>query len=81
MCSVGHLHHVLFTAVCLQNAKSSETLAAVVMVNIFQMPRSREILVGFVMYQFWIWTMIKLPDVSIESYLLGSSQSTRFFKA
>ncbi|GMF24646.1 unnamed protein product [Phytophthora lilii] len=36
-CSVGHLYHVLFTATCLQNAKSLETFAAVVLVNIFQM--------------------------------------------
>ncbi|POM73181.1 Hypothetical protein PHPALM_9995 [Phytophthora palmivora] len=36
-CSVAHLYHVLFTAVCLQNAKSVETLAAVIMVNVFQM--------------------------------------------
>ncbi|EGZ15232.1 Kazal-like serine protease inhibitor domain and phox-like domain-containing protein [Phytophthora sojae] len=36
-CSVGHLYHVLFTAMCLQNAKSLETLAAVVVVNVFHM--------------------------------------------
>ncbi|KAG6949350.1 hypothetical protein JG687_00014917 [Phytophthora cactorum] len=36
-CSVGYLYHVLFTAMCLQNAKSLETLGAVVLVNTLQM--------------------------------------------
>ncbi|KAL3659371.1 hypothetical protein V7S43_015642 [Phytophthora oleae] len=36
-CSVSHLYHVLFTAMCLQNAKSAESLVAVVMVNSLQM--------------------------------------------
>ncbi|KAG1697465.1 hypothetical protein DVH05_016337 [Phytophthora capsici] len=36
-CSVVHLYHTLFTAMCLQNAKSMETLAAIVMVNTLQM--------------------------------------------
>ncbi|ETP54975.1 hypothetical protein F442_00428 [Phytophthora nicotianae P10297] len=36
-CSVGHLYHILFTVMCLQNAKSLETYAAVVVVNILQM--------------------------------------------
>ncbi|KAL3659375.1 hypothetical protein V7S43_015646 [Phytophthora oleae] len=36
-CSVSHLYHVLFTAMCLQNAKSLETLVALVLVNILQM--------------------------------------------
>ncbi|KAG2969430.1 hypothetical protein PC118_g17454 [Phytophthora cactorum] len=36
-CSVGHLYHILFTVMCLQNAKSLETYAAVVVVNSIQM--------------------------------------------
>ncbi|OWZ18695.1 hypothetical protein PHMEG_0007174 [Phytophthora megakarya] len=36
-CSVGHLYHILFTVMCLQNAKSLETYVAVVTVNIIQM--------------------------------------------
>ncbi|RLN32409.1 hypothetical protein BBJ28_00013332 [Nothophytophthora sp. Chile5] len=34
---VGHLYHVLFTAMCLQNSKSLETLAAVVVFNTARM--------------------------------------------
>ncbi|EGZ15217.1 hypothetical protein PHYSODRAFT_301838 [Phytophthora sojae] len=34
---VGHLYHVLFTAMCLQIAKSLETLAAGIVVNVCQM--------------------------------------------
>ncbi|ETK96992.1 hypothetical protein L915_00405 [Phytophthora nicotianae] len=36
-CCVGHLYHVLFTATILQNAKSVETLAVVVLFNTVQM--------------------------------------------
>jgi len=36
-CSVGHLYHVLFTVMCLQNAKSLETYAVVVALNVSQM--------------------------------------------
>ncbi|KAF4037189.1 hypothetical protein GN244_ATG10737 [Phytophthora infestans] len=36
-CSVGHLYHILFTVMCLQNAKSLETYAAVIAVNTLQM--------------------------------------------
>ncbi|KAL4094173.1 hypothetical protein PRIC1_009836 [Phytophthora ramorum] len=36
-CTVSHLYHVLFTAMCLQNAKSLDTLGAIVLVNAFQM--------------------------------------------
>ncbi|KAK1935395.1 hypothetical protein P3T76_010620 [Phytophthora citrophthora] len=32
-CTIGHFYHALFTAMCLQNAKSLEMLAAVVAVN------------------------------------------------
>ncbi|KAG3003317.1 hypothetical protein PC120_g19182 [Phytophthora cactorum] len=36
-CSIGHFYHVLFTAMCLQNAKNLETLVAVVVVNFIHM--------------------------------------------
>jgi hypothetical protein len=36
-CTVSHLYHVLFTVMCLQNAKSLETLTAIVLVNVLQM--------------------------------------------
>ncbi|KAG7379574.1 Basement membrane-specific heparan sulfate proteoglycan core protein [Phytophthora pseudosyringae] len=36
-CCVGHLYHILFTAMILQNAKSLETLAVVVLFNSVQM--------------------------------------------
>ncbi|KAK1935384.1 hypothetical protein P3T76_010609 [Phytophthora citrophthora] len=36
-CSVSHLYHILFTVMCLQNAKSLETLVALVLMNILQM--------------------------------------------
>ncbi|KAE8885511.1 hypothetical protein PF005_g28267 [Phytophthora fragariae] len=36
-CSVGHLYHILFTVMCLQNAKSWKTYAVVIAVNTIQM--------------------------------------------
>ncbi|KAE9086960.1 hypothetical protein PF010_g19909 [Phytophthora fragariae] len=36
-CTIGHFYHVLFTAMCLQNAKSLETLTAIASVNTLQM--------------------------------------------
>ncbi|RLN88586.1 hypothetical protein BBJ28_00004106 [Nothophytophthora sp. Chile5] len=36
-CCVGHLYHVLFTAMCLQNSKSLETLTGVVVFSTGQM--------------------------------------------
>ncbi|GMF46807.1 unnamed protein product [Phytophthora fragariaefolia] len=36
-CTIGHFYHVLFTAMCLQNAKSTKTLAAISLMNILQM--------------------------------------------
>ncbi|KAE8985258.1 hypothetical protein PR003_g23664 [Phytophthora rubi] len=36
-CCVGHLYHILFTDVILQNAKSVQTLAVVVLFNVGQM--------------------------------------------
>ncbi|KAL3659362.1 hypothetical protein V7S43_015633 [Phytophthora oleae] len=36
-CTIGHFYHVLFTAMCLQNAKSLEMLGAVVAVNFIHM--------------------------------------------
>ncbi|KAG7379573.1 Basement membrane-specific heparan sulfate proteoglycan core protein [Phytophthora pseudosyringae] len=36
-CTIGHFYHVLFTAMCLQNAKTLETLVAVLAVNFIHM--------------------------------------------
>ncbi|POM63348.1 Hypothetical protein PHPALM_21271 [Phytophthora palmivora] len=47
VCTIGHFYHVLFTAMCLQNAKNEETLIAVFVVNFIHMLMNcREIVQG-----------------------------------
>ncbi|ETM56651.1 hypothetical protein L914_00412 [Phytophthora nicotianae] len=76
-CTIGHFYHVLFTAMCLQNAKNMETLVAVVVVNFIHMIfNCREILEDANRYN-EIKSRLALSSSDIVASALAIAQNDR----